>query len=724
MTRLRFSTLSKSCGWLVVATPLAIMVSGGPDAAVAQTVMQIPDIVVTAPPDQPADGTAAAGYRVDTATDVGPLGSRPIKDTPYSISVMSRDLLDNVQASTTDDVFRLHPFTFNMFPVTRDNPLFPMIRGFDASGATRDNMRLWNTGYVHLEGLERVEVINGPTGFLYGPTPPGGFIDYVQKNPTAAPYFSAKAGNIDAGGYGHVDVGGPVDKDGRVRARFNAAAQEGGTAIDQQKVSRHFVSGAVDFLPTDDLLIQLRAFDGYYRAEGQEPFWNFFGGALYPSAPDARKLWGQPWGYVVDQETGTNARVKWNVNDVFTVRTGYSYIKGRNEFLGINNNVGSNSGTYEQDMIANAPAYLTTESGYGALDAAFATGPLRHKVSLGVSWLDYRNETANDPFAFVSLGTSFNFIDPTYVSQPSFTIGTRPVTTFFTRGNRNAFVADTIDIGSQWSTIVGVNRANVFADVNDYIPPPGQARTQQSAYDETRVSPTASLIYKPTSWLSLYGTYIEGLEEGAIAASYAANAGTIFPPNVSKQYEVGAKMSLERTFVTLAAFDITKGYTFYDGGDNTFKDGGRQRNKGIELSVSGKVTDSLTLFGGATWIRARVENDRDPALGTIDLSGLVPVNVPNQMYKLYAEYALPYINGLTLTGGVFYTGPFTPFATNDQFLPGVVTADLGFRYETKIGNTPVISRFNVTNITDESYWMSQRFVGRPRTFALSVEAKF
>lgn len=283
---------------------------------------------------------------------------------------------------------------------------------------------------------------------------------------------------------------------------------------------------------------------------------------------------------------------------------------------------------------------------------------------------------------------------------------------------RNIFVGDTIDVGAHWSAIVGLNYSTVQSDNYEFIPAAGQPRAKTSSYDDSKLSPTASLIFKPTKWASIYGSYMEGLEEGAIAPSGTLNSGQAFAPIASKQYEVGTKVLIGGTTVTFAAFDITKKDAYaYTGSDNYYTVAGDLHNRGIETTISGKVAGDLTLFGSFTALNAEVENNPT-------FTGTKPVDVPEEILKLYAEYALPFVPGLTLTGAVNYTSDFAAFADNSQFLPEVVTGDVGFRYEAEINRTPVITRFNITNVTDESYWMSSRFVGAPRAYALTVETKF
>jgi iron complex outermembrane receptor protein len=142
-------------------------------------------------------------------------------------------------------------------------------------------------------------------------------------------------------------------------------------------------------------------------------------------------------------------------------------------------------------------------------------------------------------------------------------------------------------------------------------------------------------------------------------------------------------------------------------------------HKGIEFTVSGKVTERLTLVGGLTLMDCEVtKNAATPAL-----VGKRPTNVANQMVKLYAEYDFPSVPGLTLIGGAYYTGSVYADTINTDKLPGVVIGDVGIRYIAKINGTPVTYRLNVANITNKNYWLSGTYVGAPRTVALSMEMK-
>jgi len=664
-----------------------------------------------------ADGTASDGYRASLISDVGPLGSQPLLTTPFSISVLSKELLENTQAKSIDDVLRLHPFVHNMWPVSRGNPTSAVIRGFSSTTSTMDNMRLQNTSFVNVEGLERVEVLSGLSGFLYGAADPGGVINYVQKSPTRHSFANLTGGLIDESGYAHADFGGAIAPGAGTYYRVNVVRQDGGTAVDHQNIERTYVSGAVDFEISENALLQIKAFHSDFRAEGSDAFWTVPGVRFYPSAPDAGTLYGQPWGFTDNLQDSISTKLAWDINETFTFRGGYMFIEAHASGVSINNAANSVNGTYAQTGIANAAGTLTTKSGYAAVDTHVVTGPLRQTITTGYSEGFYESSLPLDPnFSLGTIGV-FNIANPVYVPKPPMSLGTLPESRFFTREIRNIFIGDTIDFGPYVTMTIGWNYATVAGDSYSFVPPAGQPRAFQSRYDESEWTPTYSLVLKPTTWVSVYGMYIEGLEQGSTAPGNAANAGEVLAPYVSEQKEVGVKAELGGALLTLALFDITKAYAFLDPTDQRFKAAGNQNNKGVEIGISGKVLDNLSVFGGFTALDAEVVDD--PVL-----AGKKPVDVPENMFKLYAEYNVPFAPGLTLTGAINYSGEFAAFTDNRQFLPEFVTGDLGFRYETEIGGTPITTRFQASNVTDEDYWMSTRFIGAPRSYALTVEAKF
>lgn len=232
-------------------------------APLPQDAMTLPDTSIQA--RNVADGSAEAGYLVDSVKNVGALGGMSLQDTPYSISVVSSEMLKNTQTTSTDDVFKRNPFTQLYSPKNAGYASAVAIRGFSSAGnlsIATDGLR-FSTDYDSgnfIEEMEQIEILTGLSGFLYGPASPGGLVNYVLKRPTAERYNSVTLGN--AGGenhYLHGDFGGPIDDEGKFAYRINVLTQDGETAIDLQKRRREMVSLALDWNVSDDLVIQFDA---------------------------------------------------------------------------------------------------------------------------------------------------------------------------------------------------------------------------------------------------------------------------------------------------------------------------------------------------------------------------------------------------------------------------------------------------------------------------------
>jgi iron complex outermembrane receptor protein len=277
-------------------------------------------------------------------------------------------------------------------------------------------------------------------------------------------------------------------------------------------------------------------------------------------------------------------------------------------------------------------------------------------------------------------------------------------------------LADTITFNKQWSLLLGGN----YATIQDKSHGSG---ISQPANNTGALTPSAALMFKPVPAVTTYVSYIEGLSEGETAPVGTANANQVLSPYVSNQVELGVKTSLSKINLNCALFRIDKAFAYTDPSDNVFKANGRQVNMGCEVTFSGKITNDLTLAGGFTLLNAKIE---DTASGDPS-SGKVPDAVPRQIARLYAEYAVPFLPGFTLTGGINYTGrEYVDSAnTNSMSIPSVITGDVGARYKCKIRGSDVTFRVNVNNVTDKAYWTTWQggrvYVGDPRTVSCSAE---
>ena len=702
-----------------------------------------------ATPSQSApEGSEAAGYKPQTTTNFGPFGSLPILDVPYSVNVISSDLIQNTLSSRSDDVFQISPVVQTYFPTGASHGagLGYNLRGFQQSAIAEDGLRTNSFYPMSLEDKERVEIYTGLTGFLFGPTNVGGLVNYVYKKPTSEPLANVTVGNYGGQqGFVHGDFGGAIDKEGRFAYRLNIVEQHGDTAIDNQSLDRQLVTAALDWHITSDTKLSVMGTYENYDMHDLSTYWNY--AAInnaspfnYKWVPDPTKNYSPTYSSLPYTVGRAESALTSKINDIFTARVGFSFTSvyfgsyfGNLNYLTTSSDIGK----YNQNIWLNLGTLYQTTSGYGFLDAKFDTFGVEHNITAGYYGNHigtyYGAGTANPVISTSNISLyyapayAYYYISPN-VSPPN-TILSYYGTPYLgaIAAQNNIVLGDEVKFNRYFSALIGANYADMIAKNYNSTPP----FAISSQYDSSRVTPSFSLIFKPAPWVSTYGTYSQSLEQGQIVPSSAAytNSGQVLPPFADQEYELGAKANIHGMLLTAALFDITKVNQYAQAnpnGTSTYVQNGRQHNRGVELTATGNVAEGLRLIGGVTLLDALVQQASTPIL-----NDKAPMNVAGRMVKATAEYDLPYIpslsflQGLTLTGGVYYVGPQAADPLNSVWISGYTTENLGFRYKNKLPTgQEIICRLNVSNITNQGYWASTYATGAPRTVAAAVEIKF
>jgi len=159
----------------------------------------LPEVTITATKDKETATSPVIGYlakRSATATKT----DTPIIETPASVQVITRDVIDDQKALSLKDVYE------NVSGVQQagntlnaQTEVLPIIRGFESPTLLRNGLRSTMTGAVDLINVERVEVLKGPSSILFGAIEPGGIVNYVTKRPQAeaSHTLTQEFGNFD-----------------------------------------------------------------------------------------------------------------------------------------------------------------------------------------------------------------------------------------------------------------------------------------------------------------------------------------------------------------------------------------------------------------------------------------------------------------------------------------------------------------------------------------------
>ncbi|MNF73308.1 Ferrichrome receptor FcuA precursor [compost metagenome] len=199
---------------------------------------------------------------------------------------------------------------------------------------------------------------------------------------------------------------------------------------------------------------------------------------------------------------------------------------------------------------------------------------------------------------------------------------------------------------------------------------------------------------------------------------------------MSRQIEAGIKYDWQRISLAAALFQIRQAYQYSrpnDDGSFTFTQQGEQQNTGLELSANGWASERLQVTASVAAIRSRVSGSDTPAY-----EGHQTINVPTLRASLYGDYALPWVDGLALLGGVQYSAGKYADPQGQAEADAYAIFNIGSRYSTRIDGYDTVFRLTVDNLFDQRYWRdageymgdNYLFQGAPLTARLSASINF
>ncbi|MDB5576812.1 MAG: hypothetical protein JWR80_1988 [Bradyrhizobium sp.] len=713
-------------------------------AAALSIVGALPAVAQSAPPAKPAAQPAqddsgdivVTGERANRfGTDVVQSGSfrnANILDVPMTVSVIPDALLKSQQAIDLIDAVRntAGVSTSGTGPAAYNNLT---IRGIAVD--TRSSYKLNGTLNIlsstafPLEDKDRVEILKGASAIYYGFSPPSGIVNFVMKRPTPELYLGVRSFGDSNGGYGgHVDVG---DTMGIFGFRLNAVAAHVDTGIDLSSGNRYMASGTFDLKPTSHLT--LSADIEWFKRNVVEPATFIIpnGATALPNLDylnPRRNIGGLAWTNNATEELNMLFKGVYKFNHDWDI----SAYWGRSHLTRLRYNPGFVPGAPLNYVRGNSPASTATTGQYlASLDPSsptFGQGAIRYgtKVQNAIyNNISYAVEvhgkiTTGDFSNNILLGASrslrslggspatprttiySSFINPVAVANPNAVIDTPPVAS--TIDDKGLYAFDDLSFRDIVHLTGGVR-------VTDYTNDGSTNTTTKTPYNVKPTAWSGGVIVKPAKWMSLYGTYIQGLEENSIASNNVDNTNEVFPPIASRLYEAGLKLQPHKNLlIQLAYFDIRRegaynervpagapvGTQPHGFGDAT------QTYRGFEGSVSGYLTPDLAINATLMLLKARTFQAANPASPYTR-----PAGTPSVSWSLSGEYAVSWLTPrLKISGGAFHTGDQPLDDTNKVFTSPYTTFDIGASYEFELGDHKLVARVNGQNITGKRYWAS------------------
>ena len=668
------------------------------------------------------DGQAYAGGQVARRGSQGLLGSRDFMDTPFSMTTYTAQTVKDQQARTLGDLIASDP------SVRATNPAGGRYEQFTIRGLSLFNSDVSYNGLygilptytIDMEMADRVDILKGPSQLINGISPRGsvgGGINVVPKRATdkdITEFTGSYASNNQLGTA--VDVGRRFGDEGKFGVRFNGVKQSGDTEWDHQSVDREMAVLGLDFRGER---LRLSTDIGHTERNTDAPQERVQIGAnaKVPSANDVHRNYAQPWSQARTEDTFGAVNAEYDVNDSVMLYGGVGARKSNHDFLRHGVPITNNAGDFSVQ-----PRDFTRDenvrTGTAGVRNWFHTGPVSHEINLAASYFYMDFENGGARYA----ASPSNLYNP--VTSPTPANPTRQDSKVYTE-NRFSGVAlsDTLGffddrllltLGARWQRV----------KVDDW----SDGVKSDTAYDEEKVSPSGGILYKVTDQLSVYANYMEGLSQGKIAPSTSVNEDEIFPPFISRQVEVGSKYDLGSFALTASVFRIKQPAYETNATTRVFGPNGKRENNGVELTMFGEPLKGVRLLGGVMYIDSELT---DTLNGSFD--GKRAPATPEYNVNLGAEWDVPNVNGLTLTGRGIYSSSQYLDQANSKEIDSWERFDVGARYAFKVEGKAVTLRANVENVLDKGYWSSAGAsddsepgltLSTPRTYLVSATIGF
>jgi iron complex outermembrane receptor protein len=687
-------------------------------------------------------GSVENGYRVDNVAP-GVLGTAPILNTPYVISVLSNDLIANTQTKSLRDSIKYLPLV--SFQEQQGSEIIrPETRGIEGSNMqnTRmDGMGIAITSANAMEQYQQMEVVNGLGASMYGPANPSGMFNFILKRPTeqratniALDYDNKSIGTI----YG--DTGGRLGPNKIFGYRSNLLFGDGTSYVEASRMRRRLAEFAFDVRPGKRTLIDAH-YSAYDIVQRGYPGWFTYGPnkndktdvpphtLLLPMAPDPTiRGYGQAYAGVNLTTQSTSVRLHQDLSPNWHLMLG-GLGQRLDRFIDTPvNNITDNSGNYMTSLASGFATRFGVLSDLGYLQGNITKWGINHDIvigSTGYKFTSYSNGTPplaanlllgsaniNHPMIFAppaaGLPRNLNLYPSSIVNQQGFNLG--DLLTF------PKHILVRLAASQDW---IGVDNNNAQS-------------IRTSGSNKNGISPSASVMYKPVENMTVYATYASSLQQGDVAPGNAANANQALAPYRSKEWEIGYKAQVHTIDLTTALFRIERPFANTDA-NNVFRITGDQVNYGAEISAQGTLFHRLLIDGGFTALNPRLTNT-----GIAATNDKLFVGTPAYKSNLLSEYRLPVIQGLTMTGDWQFVGRRPQDDENLNFSKGYNTFDFGLRYTREVFNKLTTWRVASNNITNTHYYSTigpgditgtnassnTAFLGTPRTLAASVQLSF
>lgn len=693
----------------------------------ADDTQQLPTITVTAESEQrELSSEQSKAYIIQNSSTASKLNI-PLKETPQTVNVLTRQQLDDFALDNTRDVLRNAPgIIVNNQETERTSYL---ARGFEISNVLVDGVGIPLEGYNYNNDnpdsflFDRVEVVKGANALNNGIGDPGATINMIRKRPTQElqAALNASYGSWNTQRY-EADISSPLTQDGKIRGRVFGYQQNGDSYLDRYELEKNGIGAVVEADITDTTLLTAGYTETNHKPNGvnwgSNPLINTEGEQLSYSR---NYNYSPNWAHWDSNIKSYFAELEQKLGGDWTAKLTYDEKQTQRDskLLFLLGNPGPN-GT---SGIFLYPGMYIDDNKEQQTSLSFSgTYPLwgqRHEASLGYVWAKNRLDELGYAGSFANpLTTDLASFTP---EEPTWDMSKTSGEMHIRQKNQSLYAATRLHFNDDLKLLLGANYVQAESSGSSY--------GTDTVYDEDKVLPYAGLTYNFSPEYTGYLSYTSIFRPQTTKAM----DGSLNKPIEGESYEVGVKSSWldDKLTATMAVFRTEQSnYPLRDSdGIPTLRKTqvSDLRSQGYEFGLAGQVTDYLNLSFGYTQF----------SLKDLINGGDARTFNPTQSFNLLTTYQVPQIPKLKLGLGVQWqdqTYLDVPEATANGVITqkaGVIEQDayalvnLMASYEL---NEHMTLQANGNNLTNEKYLFNfpnqQGFYGAPANYSVAVKFKY
>jgi iron complex outermembrane receptor protein len=584
-----------------------------------------------------------------------------------------------------------------------------------------------------LNGVESVEVLEGPGSALFGSGPPGGTINIVHYAPSSELHYGV---NVQAGSFGTVSnsdyITGPTGISG-LNYRVDAA-------VSRSDGSRDLSSRDYEIRPTLEWKLDDHTVDFTVDAREIHETPDSYGLIYLHGSPISNvsidSKYSTPFAFAHETYVRPSISDAWRVNDFLTINNRFSYLHRSLVVLG---NGDSTSTKVSGNEVVGRQLRQQDDSD-DSLDYQlepiwkFATGSVKHTLLTGFEYqhqtIDTERSTAdlpNIPDAFAPMPPETSVGNVTFLCDAKHSCDDDHLQANY----YSLYATDQIDVTDKFKIRAGVRKDWWDTSLTPLTSVPGRFGTNgqpllagvTDTRDDAPVSWNVGALYKVLPWMSPY----LGVSKSHLANFNSENTQNgIGAPESALQYEAGIKFSFlnDRYVVNTALFDVSRdnvaALTTVQGAETIVFDS--QRTKGGEASLDASLTDQWHLIANVTAQHAVITSNPQG----ITSNGNHPQGAPAYLANLWTTYAFSIggLPGFHVGAGVNYESKSYSDITNVNSIPSYVIANAALGYDAQHWGVDL----NIHNITDRRYFIAANaagaYVGEPLSAFVNVHADF